>query len=564
MPAAPAKKTKKPTPAPAPVTPSTTPAPAMQKPAETTEQAATSTIAQREIIYPNVTAEICQGDNAITVDTMKMLLGWQTEKEWAKQLVDANPGIGDDEVVDINGVPMLMKDAKFFDKTGGYMLTDEHGDKIRCWQNLDNREFAPEWSKSLAQTIANFQWAGEITIPGVVTGIHNGKEIELPAGTVNGSTMVLSRTGRMESGQHSGVGLILAWQMWWKNRKAYPQWEDRLNDKGEQTGPVLETIVITGISEDPKVTMTVDNCKPRSATDVLYTSALFRDLPIAQRAEYSRMTAAAIAFLWKRTGTKGYMTNTEVMGFLDRHKRLLKCVEHLFQENQTKRVNGKVVSSRAISALKISAGQAAALCYLMGASATDGDIYRNGFPPSEKDVDWTNWDKAKKFWASIGRFEEFKPVREALAKLKDSTGDDEQNQGQGGRAEEKHTVICKAWDEFLANQPIFGEALTLNYTRYRYDPKLKASVEIPDGGVDLLDRWDLKGIDQPDAPKQAGTDGSADGEDPADIDQAAEKERMARENAQRQQDIIKNMRLGVGGKPVVAKPTAGPTTASAK
>ena len=66
------------------------------------------------------------------------------------------------------------------------------------------------------------------------------------------------------------------------------------NDKGELTGPVLETIVITGISEDALVTMTVDNCKPRSATDVLYTSALFRNLPVAQRAEYSRMTAAAI------------------------------------------------------------------------------------------------------------------------------------------------------------------------------------------------------------------------------------------------------------------------------
>ncbi len=557
MPAAPAKKDDKKKPAPAATKPTPAPKPAAAppppviQPPATVEVAEVPAVEQREVIYPTVTAEICMGDNAITVDTMKMLLGWESERDYAARMMAENPGLKADDPL-----------CKYGDL---YLLTDEEGAKVRCWQNLDNREFDPKHSKGLGQTVVNFQWAGEITIPGTVKCLMDGKEVELPAGTVNGSTMVLSRTGRMESGQHSGVGLILAWQMWWKNRKKYPAWDEHVNDKGELTGPVLETIVITGVSEDPRVTMTVDNCKPRSATDVLYTSELFRNLPVQQRAEYSRMTAAAIKFLWDRTGTKGYMTNTEVMGFLDRHKRLLKCVEHLFQENQTKRgKDGKVFGSRAISALKISAGQAAALCYLMGASASDGDVYRNGFPPSEKDVDWANWDKAKQFWALIGRSEQFKPVREALARLVDSSPDDDNNQGQGGRAPEKHAIIAKAWDAFVSGSVLDGETVKLNYSDLVYDPTTKTTVKRTDGGLTLNELpADFKGIDLPDKPKAPGTDGSPDGVEVMSAEQMeAEQERVRKENYQRQQDIIKNMKLGAGGKPVVAKPVVGLTTAA--
>lgn len=409
---------------------------------------------ERPIVYPTVEAKVYAGEDAITADLAKqVLLNWETEKEFQLRSIAENPGTKPEQWA-------------FAD----FLLVDEDGQKVNCWNNLDNRPFDLNWCRGLAQTILNGQWAGPTTVPG---------------GTVNGSTVVISQTGKVESGQHSLVALVLAWQTWWKNKKAWPFWEDFAN------GPVIETIVVTGVSEDRRVMSSIDNCKPRSVSDVFYTSDLFRKLVSADRKHCSRMLAAAVDLLWKRTDTKGYKTNSEVVPFVDRHGKLIKAIDHLFVEDCA-------ADGRKISNLKLSSGQCAALCYLMGCSTSDGDAYRNGFPPQEKGLDWSNWDKAKQFFALLGGSNEMEPVRKALLSLQGSDPTDEQNLGMGGRLPEKLAILAKAAAVFFGDnpRPITDEDVKLNYNTL--DDK---GAKLPDGQIKLLDAADFGGIDVPEKVK---------------------------------------------------------------
>lgn len=409
----------------------------------------------REIIYPDVEAQVCVLDNAITVEKAKAYLGWETEKDFAKRCMEANPG--------------STLDAWKFDDTMTTLL-DEDKQKVICWNNTENRPFDDAWCRSLAQDILNRNWAGPLTIPGE---------------TVNGETITISRTGQVKSGQHRLIALILAAQMWMKNRKRWDRWD---------TEPALETIVIKGISDSKLVAMTVDNCKPRSEADVFYTSALFDTLIPQERKECSRMLANAADFLWARTDTKGYKTHTEIVAFVDRHKRIVECMEHLFKANSK-------ANNRAIASLGVSAGQCASVFYMMASSGegTDGDVYRNGLPPSEKGLDWSMWDKAAEFWSLIGKDDQFTHVRYALNRLHESDaegGDNGDNIGLGGRKDERWAIISKAWDVFKIGMPVMLEDVKLNYTTLDEEGN-----QLPEGKEVLLDFADFGGIDVPQVKK---------------------------------------------------------------
>jgi hypothetical protein len=442
----------------------------------------------RELVYTDVNADRYDTNSSngpITVQLAKDILYWETEREYGVRMVGHNPGTKPEHWVWKDGY--LLQDASKYTRKGDRILLQ--GEKVKCQNNLDNRELDIEWSLGLAQTILTGKWAGPFT----------GRK------TVNGSTIVISSTGKVESGQHQLIALILADQLFQANPEAYPFWHEKVQsgatygDGTPVTGPFIETIVVTGVSEDPDVTMTVDNCRQRTAADVFYTSPLYRNMPTNDRREYSRMTSAAIDLLWERTDAKGYKTLPEIVGFQERHRKMLKCIEHLFQENPKE---GRPINLKA----RLTAGQASALCYLMACSSpeTDGDVYRNGLPPTEKELDWSRWDKAREFWAMIGNHAQFKIVREALAKLIDSSTDDPNNVGLGGRLAEKLAIIAKAWDVFVAYDPttgadmfdaadlLEGGALYLAYS----DLDAKGN-KLEDGKLVFNDLADFKGIDCP-------------------------------------------------------------------
>ena len=412
------------------------------------------------------------------VDDIVTTLGWETEKEYQARKVRENPG--------------TKPEHYLFGDT--YHCLDVSGQKVRCNHNAHNRPFDVDWCKALMHTVLSGQWAGPYTVPGE---------------TVNGETVRISRYGRVLSGQHSMTACKLADEWLQKARKdlgldaaneKYPTWAGKDHC-------FLETIVITGMSEDPRVLMTVDYVKPRTAADVFYTSEVFKSSTPNERKELCRMLASAVDLLWTRTDARGYKTHPEIVGFLERHKRLMKCVEHLFKENSE-------ATGRKIAKLRLVAGQCAALCYLMGCSATTderSDEYRNESPPTEKGLDWTLWDHAHDFWSCLANSPDFLPVRKALGLLLNSDPTSDDNLGMGGHVAEKFAILAKAWEVYkdhptTAGSPFSDDdlvpdgCLTLNYV----DVDDRGN-KLPDGRIKLVDVADFYGVDCPDTatPKAA-------------------------------------------------------------
>ncbi len=455
----------------------------------------------RDILYEEVGVELCFGDAAITETIAKSLLGWETEKERLLRAQQENPGITKEQLA-------------LFEFDDDYILKDHEGNKIRCWNNLNNRPLDESWCHSLTQVILRGQWAGPRTIEGE---------------TVNGSTIIISRTGRVESGQHSLIAIVLAFQLWWKDRKAYPFWTDT-------SGPVIETIIITGISEDRRITMTVDNCKPRSEADVFYTSDLFVKLVPKDRKECSRMMAGEVDLFWPRSGAQGYKTHPEVIGLVDRHPKLLKCIEHLFVENHAKK-------GRKISDLGLQPGQMAAVLYLLGCSASDGVAYRNGMPPNEKMLDWKYWDKAKQFFALLGGSPDFAEVRYALKpetrpNLTPEQLEDFKTMGERLTLAEKLAIIAKAWDPFREGMPILKRDVELIY-----------NTNDETGKSTLISVANFGGIDKP--AKVAEPDPEVGEEEVGE----GKEEVLAK---RREDTLAKLKELRGGAKPAAPKTIAGP------
>lgn len=428
----------------------------------------------REVVYARVSTSECstavERGPLMPVEA-KTLMGWETEPEYQKRMVAEKGGKPEQYLFGDN-----------------YHCLNSREEKVRCWRNANNRPLDMNWCKDLRHTILVGQWAGPHTIPGE---------------TVNGETIRISRYGNVISAQHQLTALILADEELLASRgedgnilhPKYPFWNGHEH-------PFIESLIVTGVSEDERVLRTIDYVKPRTTADMLFTMSFYRDRTPSERKEMTRMLAAAIDLLWTRTLTKGYRTHPEIVGFLERHKKLLKCVEHLFKENSTKGADG----GRRISNLRISAGHASALCYLMASSGpdTDGDVYRNEDPPSEKNLDWSHWDKALEFWSRLAGDRTWTWLRKALKDLVESTPMNEENQGMGGRFPEKVAIITKAWaiwKEWPDDEP------EPPYTREDLDPggALKLSYgtvddkgnPLPEGEVKLLDDDNLFGIDYP-------------------------------------------------------------------
>ncbi len=407
----------------------------------------------------------------LTVERIRKVLGWITEKEYQDREMEKNPGTT----------------AEVWEFKDNYHCKNVAGEKVRCEYNAHNRPFDEGWSEELDHTVLVGQWAGPFTFPGE---------------TVNGETIRISKYGRVTSGQHCMTACMIADEKLQKARKElgteaadqkYPTW------KG-QAHVFIETIVITGMSEDPRVLMTVDYVKPRSAADVFYTSDVFKSSASIERKELCRMLSQAVDLLWTRTDTQGYRTHPEVVAFLERHKSLLKCVTHLFSENSTS-------GGRKIARQRLTAGQCAAIEYIQASSGpeTDGDGYRNEEPaPSEKNLDFSYEDQAEAFWTLLATGQDFLPVRKALGLLIDSSTDSENNIGLGGRANEKFAILSKAWEvwrDHVGDSSPFSLAdlepdgcLSLSYTDI--DDRGNA---LPEGQIKLLDTIDFGGIDCPEA-----------------------------------------------------------------
>lgn len=369
----------------------------------------------------------------ITEDEMKILLGWEEE-------TDGGPKFGED-----------------------YTLLDRFNKKVRLKNNPINRPFYTSNAEGIVQELLTRHWQ------------------------MNGETIIIGDKGNVLDGQHTGAALILANQ---DVRKDPDKWKHTWPE-GNVT---LDKIVVYGISEDDKVVNTINTGKARSLSDVIYRSPVFAKLPEPRRQLASRVLDYAVKRLWTRTGVQHSTvaprrTHSEAMDFIERHKTLLQFVKHVLDEDQPpprkkKKEEEKDAPSSTLGDY-LPLGYAAAVLYLMAASATPYLDYYGSDPVGEKEVDWKHKKKALEFFSMLARDPKLQELREVLTEINDSP--------EGwGRVAEKDFAVVSAWNLFLAGKPITRKEITPQYL----PPDNRGNVELRDP-PSLTSRVDgeLLGID---------------------------------------------------------------------
>lgn len=238
---------------------------------------------ERAIVHPVPMAVESWGENAITPDKAKELLGWEEETE----------------------------DVKF---GADYHITDLKGVKIRLRNSTHNRPFSRALADVYVQELLNKRWQ------------------------LNGETIVIGKYGEVISGQHRLGAVVLAEQQ----RAAEARWEENWGE-----GPVmLQTFAAVGVEETDDVVNTVDTGRPRSLSDTIYRSEWFSHLPPKERAKASRACDWAIRLVQLRIGVKDAFNPKKSHGanleFLDKHKTLAKIVDHVCSEDKGGNVSNLV------------------------------------------------------------------------------------------------------------------------------------------------------------------------------------------------------------------------------
>ncbi|KKN19998.1 hypothetical protein LCGC14_0940160 [marine sediment metagenome] len=360
-----------------------------------------STNHKRPVKYDRPSVKMFVGDKSLTSKITKQLLGWQ-------------------EVTD-----------------GPYLLKDLYGKKIVCHNNITNRPFSMSIVAVLKQEILRRRWY------------------------LNLESRIIGCSGLVLNGQHTFIALILAVQEW----ELHPEiWKEFW-----KTEPVIETSIGFGVDESDKVVNTMDTPKPRTLAHVIYRSPYFSDYLSKDRAKIARFAQFGVQMLWNRTGVSSdcglRKTHSEMIDFIERHKRILDCIRHIYEENGTE---GRVTKF-------ITAGYASALLYLMASSNTKSKVYYDSSSPSEDTVDWSNWDKACDFWVCLaGGDPKLDAIGTAISNLVDE---------EGSSPAERCAIIVKGWLIYCTKVPITEKALSLEYHE---EDDVRELVEFPTtGGIDL-------------------------------------------------------------------------------
>lgn len=432
---------------------------------------------ERKILHPEPKAQLCVGPYALTVERAKELLGWTTDELLAKQ-----HGLTEELFKDLNG------------------------NKIWCLNNINNRPLYMDNVATLIQEILNLKWR------------------------FNFEPIIITKTGLIGNGQHQLIALCLADQ------------HRLLDGQGKQwmkNWPVpctIEKLIGYGLEEGDDVIDTMDTAKPRSFADVIYRSNLFPNEKPKDLRTLSKMLDSAVRLLWQRTGAindafSPRRTNTEGMEFVRRHPRIIRAVKHIWQEYRAGPLREPKSAQPSdprknwdISNRRLVAGYAAALCYLMGASGTDGaDYVAMRFPGEVKEkgkggVNFDEWDNATTFWTLFAQgSQDLGDVFRSLGYLVDP------DTGVGGTLAERVTIIVKTWLLWKQKKPILIKSIEPEYSENQAGVRRIGRMPTV-GGID-------RGVQK---AHESSTDQDAEevpGEGPSDptIEQIEEKARKIKE-----------------------------------
>lgn len=466
---------------------------------------------EREVGYPELACNVyAEGGDLppMTAEVAEILLGWETEEQYAAKRIAANP---------------KLKPEQLRFSPSEVLLTDHKGNKVRALHNAGNRLFDRNITDSYVQDILNRVWA--------------------PDGP-NGETIIISRYKDVLSGQKRLAALILARQLWERDKHHWiAKWP---------TEPTIETFVAFGVNPTERTLRTIDNVQTRTEADTYYTSPQLAENRLlwvdpknrskgvdqAKRKEYARSLSFAVDALWKRTAQaqvnrwEKSQTHSASHAFLDRHGRLRECVNHLFALN-----NGLIegIGSRAVNELKLYAGEVAALMYLMASSGTKEDSgYATADPPSEDKLDFGEWDRAAAFCADLAK--PSSPLRKLLAKVRKPVegqlvSDPWQGwvfaaKGPGGTKEERLGVLAKAWAKYEESGSVKATEQGL---RLEYHSPDKQDEQWADVVLDCCPT--VGGIDRGQKPKKVEAE-----------DEAVGQEEAAPTPSKRSQEIVEKLK----------------------
>lgn len=220
-----------------------------------------------------VQADVCEGENAITVDEAKNILGWEEEDE-----------------------------VKF---GTDYDFKDVNNKKIRCSLNKVNRPLRWNQVLTLKQEHLNQRWE------------------------FNGETIIIGEKGNLLEGQHTLISLILSSQEIDRHPDEYTQFKKGITcEKIVVTGISEEDKVVNTINTG--VTRSLADVIFRSEFFQDLTprerKQVSRVCDYAVKLLWSRTGAGLNCYSTKRT-------HSESLDFIDRHSNLLKCVNFIFEEN---------------------------------------------------------------------------------------------------------------------------------------------------------------------------------------------------------------------------------------
>ena len=364
-----------------------------------------------KILYPTIQVcgvEIPPDQFIITAEQAKAWLGWEEEPEGGNW--------GDD----------------YFFKLGKV--------KIRLNNNKGNRAYKAKHAAALCQDILNGCWQ------------------------MNCENIIIGRTGRVLSGQHRLLSLILAVEEWAGKNKMH--WKEY-----HKKEPVIKSLWVVGCEESQAVVQTLDNVQPRTLADVIQATGVFSENPEKQEA-CAKVLENAVKFLWKRTGKnyhpfKHHQTHSSSLEFVNNHPKLLDSIKYITGEP------GPAVRKW------LPPGMAAAVHYLMASSASNVDAYRAADTQSEESMDFSLEEKATEFWGCLlTGAPDTKPVGEYIGWLGN------QDDGQQASQPEIRSVLAKAWSVFSQGHDVTKADLKLEFTHDDYGFRTLPEESIF-GGIDL-------------------------------------------------------------------------------
>lgn len=202
---------------------------------------------------------------------------------------------------------------------------------------------------------------------------------------LNGETIIIDKTGMVQSGQHSLCALVLAEQTRLKDKDKWAEhWKKEC---------YIEKLVVRGISDDDAVVDTIDLGQRRSLGDVIARNQTFAGLGKKEQARLSNDLASATRLVWERQGGKERrfakeFPHSEAIDFLEDHPKLVECVKLINELNKEGAISKK-----------IQRGFASGLCYMMMHTSTDpNEYFGEGEDTNVSALSEDNKEYATDFW----------------------------------------------------------------------------------------------------------------------------------------------------------------------